>query len=214
MIPLNDSKCVITVRTYTCTYSVYSVGHPLAFHTFVLENPHMGSNISPPSYGQTAYKSLLWETIVCMTQQTNLVDLLLIFLFRNTKTRWWRLKYFSFSPRKSGKMNTWTDCWRACFSKGLLQPPTRNHCFCSHMLKFLSTSQAFAFIFWTWNEVKVADVYLINTRPIVKNRFFGTPSSSMVLLMEEILQQLRLVVYPIIYKVLYRCRISEPSTIP
>ena len=136
--------CNYCTYVYTCTYSVYSVGHPLAFHTFVLENPHMGSNISPPSYGQTAYKSLLWETIVCMTQQTNLVDLLLIFLFRNTQTRWWQLKYFSFSPRKLGKMNRF---WRAYVSKRLVQPPARKPLFLLHKAKVLPTSQAFLLIF-------------------------------------------------------------------
>ena len=37
-------------------------------------------------------------------------------------SRWWQLKYFLFSPRKLGKMNPF---WRAYFSTGLVQPPTR-----------------------------------------------------------------------------------------
>ena len=137
---------------YQYAYSVYSVGKPLAFHTFVLESPHMASSVwrwnafcRLPSHGQIAYKLLLWETIVCMTQQTNLVDLLLlIFLFRNTQTRWWQLKYFSFSPRKLGKMNRF---WRAYVSKRLVQPPARKPLFLLHKAKVLPTSQAFLLIF-------------------------------------------------------------------
>ena len=141
---------------YQYAYSVYSVGKPLAFHTFVLESPHMASSVwrwnafcRLPSHGQIAYKLLLWETIVCMTQQTNLVDLLLlIFLFRNTQTRWWQLKYFSFSPRKLGKMNRF---WRAYVSKRLVQPPARKPLFLLHKAKVLPTSQAFLLIFLNLN---------------------------------------------------------------
>ena len=41
---------------------------------------------------------------------------------KTTKTGWWQLKYFLFSPQKLGKMNPF---WRAYFSNGLVQPPTR-----------------------------------------------------------------------------------------
>ena len=44
-----------------------------------------------------------------------------IFLPSHGFTGWWQLQYFSFSPRKLGKMNPF---WRAYFSKGLVQPPT------------------------------------------------------------------------------------------
>ena len=44
------------------------------------------------------------------------------FWWPNGPSRWWQLKYFLFSPRKLGKMNPF---WRAYFSKGLVQPPTR-----------------------------------------------------------------------------------------
>ena len=37
-------------------------------------------------------------------------------------SRWWQLKYFLFPPRSLGKMNPF---WRAYFSIGLVQPPTR-----------------------------------------------------------------------------------------
>ena len=36
--------------------------------------------------------------------------------------RWWQLNLFLVSPRKLGKMNPF---WRAYFSNGLVQPPTR-----------------------------------------------------------------------------------------
>ena len=39
-----------------------------------------------------------------------------------TNTRWWQLKYFLFSPWKLGKMN---PVWRAYFSNGVVQPPSR-----------------------------------------------------------------------------------------
>ena len=39
------------------------------------------------------------------------------------KTRWWQLKYLDyFHPENWGR---WTQFWRAYFSKGLVQPPTR-----------------------------------------------------------------------------------------
>ena len=41
--------------------------------------------------------------------------------WKRSISRWWQLKYFSFSPRKLGKMN---PIWRAYFSIGL-KPPTR-----------------------------------------------------------------------------------------
>ena len=36
--------------------------------------------------------------------------------------RWWQLKHVLFSPRSLGK---WNPIWRAYFSDGLVQPPTR-----------------------------------------------------------------------------------------
>ena len=38
-------------------------------------------------------------------------------------TGWWQLKYFLFSPQKLGTMNPF---WRRYFSRGLVQPQTRN----------------------------------------------------------------------------------------
>ena len=55
------------------------------------------------------------------------------------KSRWWQLKYFLCSPRTLGKMNPF---WRAYFSNGLVQPPTRNAlgCFFFALASFLVSS--------------------------------------------------------------------------
>ena len=43
-------------------------------------------------------------------------------------TGWWQLKFWNFHPYL-GKM---IPFWQACFSKGLVQPPTRDGCICQN----------------------------------------------------------------------------------
>ena len=50
------------------------------------------------------------------------VPSMLMVMFYNQVSGWWQLNYFLCSTRNLGKMNPF---WRAYFSDGLVQPPTR-----------------------------------------------------------------------------------------